>query len=90
MERQLMDVLAKCQYKYKDITKREVVQTLGYFKELRIKQEAHTYPNGVTKDLLSLTGTSPVSIQQNRYNIPVQLYLADTHPYTPPIVYVRY
>ena len=89
MEKHLSEILNKCQYKYKDLTKQDVYQALNYFKELKLKQEPHTYPNGMTKDLLTLHGTIPVVIRNSRYNIPVQIYLADTHPSTPPIVYVR-
>jgi ESCRT-I complex subunit TSG101 len=85
----IADLLSKGFYKYKDMAKRDIAQALAYFKELTPKMDKYTYPNGFTKDLVSLNGTIPVNFKNNRYNIPIQLYLADTHPYTPPIVYVR-
>lgn len=88
-ERILTDLLTTCSYKYKDLAKRDVLQALAYFKELLPKFDQHIYPNGLTKDMVSLNGTIPVNFKNNRYNIPIQLYLADTHPYVPPIVYVR-
>lgn len=88
-EKQLNEYLSKCNYKYKDMTKRDVTAALNNFKELEIIIENYCYPNGACKDLISLKGTIPVMFKNNRYNIPVQLYLADTHPYHAPICYVR-
>jgi ESCRT-I complex subunit TSG101 len=83
------DILNACQYKYKDLSKRDISSALGFFKELGPKQEKYVYPNGQVKDLLTLAGTVPVNFKGSRYNIPIQIYLSDLHPYTPPIAYVR-
>jgi ESCRT-I complex subunit TSG101 len=88
-EKAIGDLLAKCQYKYKDLTRRDLVAALSYFKELFVKIDKHVYSNGLAKDLVTLTGTVPVNFKNNRYNIPVQLFLSDSHPYEPPLVYVR-
>ncbi len=71
----LNDLMNRCQYKYKDLARRDITQALAYFKELSPKFDTHTYPNGVTRDLITLTGTIPVNYKNNRYNIPIQLYL---------------
>jgi ESCRT-I complex subunit TSG101 len=89
LEKNVTDMVARAQYKYKDMTKRDILAALGFFKELSPAIEKYVYPDGQYKDLVSLSGTIPVNFKSNRYNIPIQLYLADTHPYTPPIVYVR-
>jgi ESCRT-I complex subunit TSG101 len=89
MEKIINDLLVQCTYKYKDLSKRDITQALCYFKELTPKQDKHAYPNGQIKDLLTLNGTIPVNFKSSRYNIPIQLYLSDLHPYTPPIAYVR-
>lgn len=88
-ERQISDMLNRCQYKYKDLSRREVMSTLGYFKELAPIIDRHVYPNGVGKELVSLLGTIPVNIRSNVYNIPLQIYLPDCYPYEAPLVYVR-
>ena len=88
-EKMVNELLTVCQYKYKDLSKRDITQALNYFKELTPKQEKYVYPNGQIKDLITLTGTIPVNFRGNRYNIPVQVYLSDLHPYTPPVAYVR-
>lgn len=88
-ERILNDLLAKCSYKYKDSTKRDIIAALSYFKDLSPKIDRYVYPTGVVKELVCLLGTIPVQIRQAVYNIPVQIYLSDTHPYEAPIAYVR-
>jgi ESCRT-I complex subunit TSG101 len=88
-EKVIQDLLIKCQFKYKDLTKRDLLSALNYFKELFVKIERHVYSNGITKDLVTLTGTIPVTFKSSRYNIPVQLFLSDVHPHEPPLVYVR-
>lgn len=89
LERQLTDLLSKCQYKYKDLTRREIVSSLIHFKELAPFLERYVYPNGSSKELVTLRGTIPVQFRNSVYNIPVQLYLPDGYPYEAPIVYVR-
>lgn len=88
-DKQINDLLNKCQYKYKDQTRRDISNAIGYFKELYPIPEKYNYPDGTIKELITLKGTIPVSYKDVRYNIPVQLYLADTHPYLAPICYVR-
>lgn len=88
-DKNIMDVLARCQYKYKDLAKRDIQSALDYFKELSLIVDGYVYPNGQSKELVTLSGTIPVYYKNNRYNIPVQLFLSDTHPYMPPLCYVR-
>ena len=88
-DKQLTDLLQRCNYKYKDLSKRDIKQALESFNELNCTCENYVFPNGSFKDLVSLNGTIPVNIKNQRYNIPVQVYLSDTHPYQAPICYVR-
>lgn len=67
------DLLTKCQYKYKDMSRRDISSALSYFKELSPKIDRHVYQNGMSKDLLSLLGTIPVNFRNSVYNIPVQV-----------------
>lgn len=89
IERQVTDLLSRCQYKYKDLSRREIMSALSYFKELAPYIERYVYSNGSSKDLVSLRGTIPVNFRNSVYNIPVQLYLPDAYPYEAPMVYVR-
>ncbi|KAF4526664.1 hypothetical protein B566_EDAN015663 [Ephemera danica] len=47
------------------------------------------FSNGTKKQLVSLIGTIPVRYKGNVYNIPICIWLMDTHPYNAPICYVQ-
>ncbi|XP_060771076.1 tumor susceptibility gene 101 protein-like isoform X2 [Neoarius graeffei] len=51
--------------------------------------DSYVFNDGSTRELMSLTGTVPVSYRGNIYNIPVCLWLLDTYPYNPPICFVK-
>jgi ESCRT-I complex subunit TSG101 len=90
-ERILDDLTTQLNYKYKDMTKRDVCQALGHFNELRPINKQISYPeNGRLRNLIALTGTIPVKYKNSAtYNIPIEIILSDTHPYTVPLCYVR-
>ncbi|KPP75099.1 hypothetical protein Z043_105688 [Scleropages formosus] len=84
----LKKMLSK-QYKYRDLTVREIVNVISHYKDLKPVMDAYVFNDGSTRDLMSLTGTVPVSYRGNVYNIPVCLWLLDTYPYNPPICFVK-
>ncbi|CAF0707685.1 unnamed protein product [Brachionus calyciflorus] len=88
-DKNLTDILTKCGYKYKDLTKRDITGALSYFKDLVPKLDKYVYPNGLIKELVCLNGTIPVNFRNAIYNIPIQIFLSDSHPYEAPIAYVR-
>lgn len=47
------------------------------------------FVDGTTMELVSLTGTIPVSYRGSSYNIPICIWLIDTHPKNAPICYVK-
>uniref|UniRef100_A0A8C3B2D1 Tumor susceptibility 101a n=1 Tax=Cyclopterus lumpus TaxID=8103 RepID=A0A8C3B2D1_CYCLU len=77
------------QYKYRDLTVREITNVISQYKDLKPVMDAYVFNDGSTRDLMSLTGTVPVSYRGNIYNIPVCLWLLDTYPYNPPICFVK-
>ncbi|MBN3326634.1 TS101 protein, partial [Atractosteus spatula] len=77
------------QYKYRDLTVREITNVISHYKDLKPVMDAYVFNDGSTRDLMSLTGTIPVSYRGNVYNIPVCLWLLDTYPYNPPICFVK-
>ncbi|KAJ8315558.1 hypothetical protein KUTeg_007708 [Tegillarca granosa] len=79
----------KFTYKYADIAKRDVLNVFGQFKDLRPSLDGYIFNDGVRKDLLNLDGTIPVNYKGNVYNIPICIWILDTHPYNPPMVYVK-
>jgi len=88
-EKKLMDILNRLNYKFRDMTKRDVQNALGQFKDLQPLSEFYVFPTGQTSELLTLSGTIPVSFKSGKYNIPIQIYLMHSHPYNAPICYVR-
>ncbi|KAI7814814.1 tumor susceptibility gene 101 protein [Triplophysa rosa] len=76
-------------YKYRDLTVREVTNVTSRYKDLKPVMDNYVFNDGSNKELLSLTGTVPVSYRGNVYNIPVCLWLLDTYPYNPPICFVK-
>ncbi|XP_016097446.1 tumor susceptibility gene 101 protein-like [Sinocyclocheilus grahami] len=77
------------QYKYRDLTVREITNVISQYKDLKPVMDAYVFNDGSSRDLMSLTGTVPVSYRGNVYNIPVCLWLLDTYPYNPPICFVK-
>ncbi|XP_078805282.1 tumor susceptibility 101a isoform X2 [Oryzias latipes] len=77
------------QYKYRDLTVREITYVISQYKDLKPVMDAYVFNDGSSRDLMSLTGTVPVSYRGNTYNIPVCLWLLDTYPYNPPICFVK-
>ncbi|CAH2089741.1 unnamed protein product [Euphydryas editha] len=76
-------------YKYRDITSREVVGLIQVYRSLTYRLEAFVFNNGVRKDLLNLEGTIPVNYKGSFYNIPVCIWLMDTHPKNAPLCFVK-
>ncbi|XP_061177505.1 tumor susceptibility gene 101 protein-like, partial [Saccostrea echinata] len=80
---------ALSQYKYADIAKRDIMNAISQFKDLRPELERFYFGDGTKKNLLNLNGTIPVNYEGNEYNIPIIVWILDTHPYNSPMVYVK-
>lgn len=76
---------------YKEIakTKKDVAEALRNWKGLQPVADRFVFNNGTQKTLLSLTGTIPIRYKGNVYNIPIVIWLLDTHPINAPMVFVR-
>ncbi|XP_057185327.1 uncharacterized protein LOC130551612 isoform X2 [Triplophysa rosa] len=77
------------QYKYRDLTVRDITNVISQYKDLKPVMDAYVFNDCSSRDLMSLTGTVPVSYRGNVYNIPICLWLLDTYPYNPPICFVK-
>ncbi|XP_036391180.1 tumor susceptibility gene 101 protein-like isoform X1 [Megalops cyprinoides] len=84
----LKKMLSK-QYKYRDLTVREIINVICHYKDLKPVMDAYVFNDGSSRDLMSLAGTVPVSYRGNVYNIPICLWLLDSYPYNPPICFVK-
>lgn len=86
-EAYLRNSLAK--YQHPDIAKRDILNVFNSYKDLRPVLDTFVFNDGTRKELLCLDGTIPVPYKGNTYNIPICLWLMDTHPYNPPMVFVK-
>lgn len=75
--------------RYPDLLKRDVQNALQSFRDLHPEPDHFTFADGQRRAVVALKGTIPVLHKGVTYNIPVCLYLLDTHPYHPPICYVK-
>ncbi|KAK2159767.1 hypothetical protein NP493_1691g00018, partial [Ridgeia piscesae] len=76
------------QYQHPDIAKRDILNVFNSYKDLRPVLDSFVFNDGTRKELLCLDGTVPVPYKRNIYNIPICLWLMDTHPFNPPMVFV--
>ncbi|XP_013401998.1 tumor susceptibility gene 101 protein isoform X2 [Lingula anatina] len=83
----LRNALSK--YQYQHLAKRDILQALSHFKDLKPNVDSFVFNDGNRKELLCLEGTIPVTYRGTTFNIPVCLWLLETHPHNPPMVYVK-
>lgn len=55
---------------------------------MQVKTAVFNYNDGRTSNLLQAVGTIPMYYQDVKYNIPITVWLLETYPRQPPLVYV--
>jgi len=88
-ENLLNAALSKVKYKNADLTKRDVMNVMVHYRGLVPKQDTFIFNDGVQRHLITLEGTIPVPYKGNNYNIPVSIWLLETHPFNAPVCYVK-
>ncbi|KAI1973084.1 suppressor protein stp22 of temperature-sensitive alpha-factor receptor and arginine permease [Ophidiomyces ophidiicola] len=75
---------------YQDPTRtyHDVVQLLTQYPNFAPKTDVYTYENGASALLLNLSGTVPVTFRGAVYQFPITIWIPNTYPREPPIVYV--
>ncbi|EGT43499.1 hypothetical protein CAEBREN_00464 [Caenorhabditis brenneri] len=86
---QVQQSLSRASAKYADSAKKDVLGALAQFKDLSPGTDTFLFPDGKRRTAFRLKGTIPVYYKGACYNIPVTVYLWDTHPYYAPICYVN-
>uniref|UniRef100_A0A8D0G494 UEV domain-containing protein n=1 Tax=Sphenodon punctatus TaxID=8508 RepID=A0A8D0G494_SPHPU len=76
-------------YKFRDLNIEELINVNKMYPNFRFSMDTYTYKDGSQKDLLNFSGTIPVKYQGNSYNIPIQLWILDSHPFAPPICFLK-
>lgn len=88
-EATLKNYLSLSKYKYPNEARIDIMKTLAQYKDLRPSLDPFVFNNGVSKKLVQLEGTIPVTYKGNLYNIPISLWIQQEHPYNPPMVFVK-
>lgn len=76
-------------YKFHDVAVEELQKIHRIYPEMTPSAGTYTFTDGTQKDLLKLIGNLPVKYEGRSYNIPIQLWLMDSFPFTPPICLLR-
>ncbi|KAJ5749351.1 uncharacterized protein N7511_011047 [Penicillium nucicola] len=69
-------------------TYHDVANALAQYPSLSPRTDVYTYETGFSALLLHLVGTLPVSFRGTTYRFPIALWISNTYPREPPIVYV--
>lgn len=76
-------------YRNPDVALREISNVMEHYKGLTPVQDVYIFNDGSSMELVSLVGTIPVRYRGSIYNIPICIWLMDTHPNNAPICYVK-
>uniref|UniRef100_A0A8C2S1J8 UEV domain-containing protein n=1 Tax=Capra hircus TaxID=9925 RepID=A0A8C2S1J8_CAPHI len=76
-------------YKFRDLTVEELKNINMFFPHFRYSMDTYVFKDSSQKDLLNFTGTIPVIYQGNTYNIPIRFWILDSHPFAPPICFLK-
>ncbi|XP_051885065.1 ubiquitin-conjugating enzyme E2 variant 3 isoform X2 [Pristis pectinata] len=76
-------------YKFRDLTIKELKNMHQKFPDLKSSLDTYTFSDGSQKDLLNLIGTIPIRYQGSSYNIPIRIWILDSHPFGPPLCFLR-
>ncbi|KAJ0041598.1 hypothetical protein NL108_011970 [Boleophthalmus pectinirostris] len=71
------------------IVAEDINTALTHFKNLTPAMNTYVYNDGVTKNLMCLSGTISTIFNSNIYNTPVSVWLEESYPQSAPIVYVQ-
>ncbi|OQV22514.1 Tumor susceptibility gene 101 [Hypsibius exemplaris] len=76
-------------YRSPEITEKDLYKVISYFPDLRPTMAQNVFPDGSSRELMKLSGTIPITYRGASYNIPVEIWIMDSHPYNPPLCYVK-
>ncbi|KAM9302258.1 LOW QUALITY PROTEIN: ubiquitin-conjugating enzyme E2 variant 3 [Gastrophryne carolinensis] len=76
-------------YKFRDLTTEELRDVFKAYPNFIYSMDTYTFKDGSQKELLNLSGTVPMKFQGHSYNIPICLWLLDSHPFAPPLCFLK-
>ncbi|XP_060941106.1 E3 ubiquitin-protein ligase RNF31 isoform X2 [Limanda limanda] len=80
--------LVECKYVFPEQTVLDLQRVRTLYSDLRLYVDFYCFPNKEKKKLVYLAGTLPVHYEGSVYNIPVCIWLHETHPVSRPRCYV--
>ncbi|XP_047224334.1 E3 ubiquitin-protein ligase RNF31 isoform X3 [Girardinichthys multiradiatus] len=80
--------LTECRYRYPTETLKDLQSVRARFPDLRLCVDFYCFPNNEKRKLVHLSGTLPVLYQGSQYNVPVCIWLHETHPASRPRCFV--
>ncbi|XP_065132453.1 uncharacterized protein [Paramisgurnus dabryanus] len=80
--------LVECKYSYPNEVQDDINNVSTDYPDLQLYLDYYFYPNNDKKKLVYLGGTVPVTYEGNKYNIPVCIWIHETHPKNPPRCFV--
>ncbi|OQR73090.1 tumor susceptibility protein-like [Tropilaelaps mercedesae] len=83
-----VDRCLNSRYQYMLKARNDIKRVIGKYRALIPKAETFIFNDGSSKELVCLDGTIPVRYKSNTYNIPIRVWVLDTHPYHAPLCYV--
>ncbi|GJQ88023.1 TSG101 [Trypoxylus dichotomus] len=72
-----------------EATYKDIVTVTTHYQNLQPFKDTYVFLDGSQKELINLNGTIPVRYKGTVYNIPVCVWLMDTHPQHAPLCYVK-
>ncbi|CCI41494.1 unnamed protein product [Albugo candida] len=76
-------------YFQKTRVRNDVFDVLNQITSLLPASGIFTYNDGSSGNHLFLAGTIPIYFRNDRYNIPVEIWIVETYPMAPPVCFVR-
>ncbi|XP_029008380.1 ubiquitin-conjugating enzyme E2 variant 3 [Betta splendens] len=76
-------------YKFRDVAIDELQKVSRIFSDMKPSTGTYTFSDSSQKDLLKVIGNIPVKYEGRSYNFPIQLWLTDSFPFSPPICLLR-
>lgn len=85
----LASALTKVKHRNSEMVKRDVLTTLHHYRGLIPKADKFMFNDGAHRDMVNIYGTIPVPYKGQNYNIPVSVWILDSHPYHAPVCFVK-
>ena len=84
-EKFLQKALTRHKYCHVSKSKVDLVNTLRVYKCLAPSSERYVFETGQIEELVNIAGTIPVRYRDERYNIPIRIWIPKTYPESAPI-----